>query len=64
MAELGLVERFRIIAADGGTHPFIYQLTKGGFHYAQSQRGPDGALRPSRGAMARAQALRPALRRA
>ena len=42
MAELGLVERFRIITADGGTQPFIYQLTKGGFEYAQTQRGPHG----------------------
>jgi hypothetical protein len=44
MAELGLVERFRIITADGGTQPFIYQLTKGGFEYAQTQRGPHGAF--------------------
>jgi len=42
MAELGLVERFRIITADGGTQPFIYQLTKGGFEYAQTQGGPNG----------------------
>jgi hypothetical protein len=42
MAELGFVERFRIITADGGTQPFIYQLTKGGFEYAQTQRGPHG----------------------
>jgi hypothetical protein len=42
MAELGLVERFRIITADGGTQPFIYQLTKAGFEYAQAQRGPHG----------------------
>ncbi|MGH2948817.1 MAG: replication-relaxation family protein [Solirubrobacteraceae bacterium] len=44
MAELGLVERFRIITADGGTQPFIYQLNKGGFEYAQTQRGPHGAF--------------------
>ena len=44
MAELGLVERFRIITADGGSQPFIYQLTKGGFEYAQTQRGPRGAF--------------------
>jgi len=42
LAELGLVERFRIITADGGTQPFIYQLTKAGFEYAQTQRGPHG----------------------
>jgi hypothetical protein len=42
MAELGLVERFRVITADGGTQPFVYQLTKGGFEYAQTQRGPHG----------------------
>jgi hypothetical protein len=42
MAELGLVERFRIITADGGTQPFVYQLTKGGFEYAQTQRAPHG----------------------
>jgi hypothetical protein len=42
MAELGLVERFRIITAEGGTQPFVYQLTKGGFEYAQTQRGPHG----------------------
>jgi hypothetical protein len=42
MAELGLVERFRIITADGGSQPFIYQLTRGGFEYAQTQRGPHG----------------------
>jgi hypothetical protein len=42
MAELGLVERFRIITADGGTQPFNYQLTKGGFEYVQTQRGPNG----------------------
>ena len=44
LAELGLVERFRIIAAEGGTHPFVYQLTKGGFDYAKTQRGPRGPL--------------------
>jgi hypothetical protein len=42
MAEAGLVERLRIISADGGTQPFIYQLTKGGFEYAQTQRGAHG----------------------
>jgi len=42
LAELGLAERFRIITAEGGTQPFIYQLTKGGFEYAQTQRGPHG----------------------
>src|SRR4051794_40830271 len=44
LADLGLVERFRIVAAEGGTHPFVYQLTKGGFDYAKSQRGPRGPL--------------------
>jgi hypothetical protein len=27
LAELRLLQRFRIIAAQRGTHPFVYQLT-------------------------------------
>jgi hypothetical protein len=44
LVALGLLERFEIISADGGRHPFVYQLTKGGFDWAQTQHGPHGPL--------------------